>query len=501
MQTRQTTKAMAYALYRTVKLFTFLCCFAFISLSLPRNSEPTVLERVLTEGKITMISRNGPTTYFEGPEGFAGFEYELAAAFADYLGVRLEVVEEEDLGMMLHSIGSNIGDFAGAGLSVTEQRKQFVAFSPSYMEIKQQLLYQAGTSRPKTIEDLYDKQIVVIGNSSHEENLRKLKQSYPRLRWGIRHDLEMMELIEMVHAGEIDFTIVDSNAYDINSLLYPRARVAFDISEPEQLAWAFPLQKDASLLHKAEAFFKHIEKSDLIETATETYYGHVGELDFGGSLVFTNRLVSRLPKWKDKLKDAADETDLDWQLLAALSYQESHWNPRAVSHTGVKGFMMLTRTTSKEVGVTNRLNADQSIMGGARYFKRIYDRIPERISTPDRTWLALAAYNIGFGHLEDARVLTEHLGGNPDKWVEVKDNLLLLAKRKYYKFTKHGYARGWEAVDYVQNIRNFYNIIAWHEKSLYQQQLASLDQQSHYEEFSSVVTDAVRDLSTPSVEL
>ena len=161
--------------------------------------------------------------------------------------------------------------------------------------------------------------------------------------------------------------------------------------------------------------------------------------------------------------------------------------------------MMLTLNTAKDVGVKNRLNADQSIIGGAKYFKRIYDRIPERIADPDRTWLALAAYNIGFGHLEDARILTEHHGGNPDKWADVRENLLLLAKRKYYKFTKHGYARGWEAVGYVQNIRNFHSIIAWNEK----QKLEELDTnalaQQQFAQFSPVMTEAVKSIATSAM--
>ena len=161
---------------------------------------------------------------------------------------------------------------------------------------------------------------------------------------------------------------------------------------------------------------------------------------------------------------------------------------------------MLTLPTAKDVGVSNRLDAEQSIFGGARYFKRMLDKIPARIDNPDRTWLALAAYNMGFGHLEDARKLTEHFGGDPDKWVDVREHVLSLSKRKYYKHTNHGYARGWEAVEYVQNIRNFYNIVAWHQRGL-EQQLAQNDVAPTYPNFSKVVSEAVKTLSTPSAEL
>ncbi len=492
---------LLHSIRRAFKLALFLSTLVVLASPLEGSRIATSLEKVLSAGKITMISRNGPTTYYEGPEGLTGFEYVLGSAFAKHLGVELEIVEEEDLGLMLNSVGGPMGDFAAAGLSITERRKQRVAFATPYLEVTQKLVYRSGSIKPRTIEDLYDTQIVVIANSSHEENLQRLKKHYPKLRWEVRFDLEMMELLELVHLGEIEHTIVDSNAYDINSPLYPKARIAFDISEPEQLAWAFPKQTDKTLINEAETFFAGIKASGLIEDAKEAFFGHVGGLDYGGSILFTKRLDTRLPKWRDKLKQAADETGLDWQLLAALSYQESHWNPRAVSPTGVKGFMMLTLTTAKEVGVKNRLNADESISGGARYFKHIYDRIPEQIDDPDRTWLALAAYNIGFGHLTDARILTRQHGGNPDKWIDVRESLLLLSKRKYYKYTKHGYARGWEAVGYVHNIRNFYSIIAWHEKNRAQQLALNEQSEPEYSEFSPLVREAVRSISAPSAEL
>ena len=492
---------MLRPLRRALKLVVAMQLLVLLVVQLVSSSTPNQLQKVLNAGKIVMLSRNGPTTYYEGPSGLSGFEYELGNAFAKHLGVELEIVEEPDIGLMLNSLANQRGNFAGAGLSITNQRQTKVEFSTPYLEVTQKLVYRAGSRKPRSIEDLYDHPIVIIGNSSHEENLQRLKKKHPRLRWTLRFDLEMMELLELVHEGEIKYTIVDSNAYDINSPLYPKARTAFDISEKEQLAWAFPKQIDRTLIVEAQKFFEHVKETGFIDDAKEAFYGHVGGLDYSGSILFAKRLESRLPKWKDKLQKAAKETEQDWRLLAALSYQESHWNPRAVSHTGVKGFMMLTRTTAKEVGVSNRLNAEQSIQGGARYFRSIYNRIPERISDPDRTWFTLAAYNMGTGHLNDARILTEAHGANPDKWIEVREYVLLLSKRKYYKHTKHGYARGWEAVDYVHNIRNFHSIIEWHDNNQQQQLAQTKHEEPDYAEFSPLVIEAVRSLSTPANEL
>lgn len=488
----------ARMVFRTSKLM-FMGAFLFAAASfLVASRQPTTLESILVSGELHMVSRNGPTTYYEGPNGRTGFEYSIAKRFAKHLGVELVIHDIEDLGNMIDSVNQHKFHFAAAGLTVTEKRQQKVKFATPYLDITQQLIYQQGKDRPKTAEDLVGKKLVVIGNSSHSERLRQLQREYPQLAWEERHDVEMLDLLEMVHNGEVDFTVVDSNAYEMSETIYPRARVAFDISEPQQLAWAFPADEDDSLYNEATKFFDGIITAGVVDDAINTYYGHLGELDYSGAILFAHRLGSRLPKWEERLQAAGEKYDIDWHLLAALSYQESHWNPKAKSPTGVRGFMMLTLNTAKDMGVKNRLNADQSIEGGARYFKSIHGRIPDRIAEPDRTWLALAAYNVGMGHLEDARKLTEHHGGNPDKWTDVKENLHLLAKRKYYKFTKFGYARGWEAVDYVQNIRNFHTIIAWNEKEK-QQLLASSASDQQFAQLSPVVTEALKNITVTSL--
>ncbi|MFL0798999.1 MAG: membrane-bound lytic murein transglycosylase MltF [Agarilytica sp.] len=485
---------------RTIKLSIMLSLMVIAAGSLNTSRTATVLESIIASGEIHMISRNGPTTYYEGPNGYMGFEYSLAKKFADNLGVELVIHDLEDLGLMLDAVANDKIHFAAAGLTVTDKRKQTVNFSSPYLHVHQQLIYRVGQKKPSDVEDLLGKRIVVIANSSHSENLRMLQRQHPTLTWEERTDAEMLDLLELVHNGEADYTIVDSNAYELSESVYPRARVAFNMKdEAEQLAWAFPKLNDDSLFKEVEKFFNDEATTHLISDIKETYYGHLGELNYGGALLFSHRLDARLPKWEARLQDAADMYDLDWQLLAALSYQESHWNPKAKSPTGVRGFMMLTRATAKDMGVTNRLSADQSILGGAKYFKSIYSRIPERIAETDRTWLALAAYNIGLGHLEDARILTEHHGGNPDKWSDVSENLLLLSKRKYYKFTKHGYARGWEAVEYVQNIRNFHTIIAWNEKEKRQMLTANTITQQQFAQFSPVMTEAVKSIAVSAL--
>jgi len=475
-------------LARQIKLLTMA---AAISVPLVGSRMPTTLEQVQASGKLTVISRNGPTTYYEGASGYTGFEYSLAQAFAKRLGVELEIVEEEDLSRLIDNVGHK-GHFAAAGLTVTPRRQRDVAFSRPYMQVTQQVIYHASQRRPAGVADLVGKHILVVNGSAHAEKLRELQKDHPDLTWEERHDVEMLDLLEMVHNRKIDVAIVDSNAYALNTAVYPKAKIAFDLSEPEDLAWAFPTSNDTSLLDAANQFLTAMEQSGSLSDIRERFWGRTGEIGPNDALVFARRVEERLPQWRDKLQQAAYEHDIDWLLLAALSYQESHWNPKATSPTGVRGFMMLTLSTAKEMEVKNRLNADQSIQGGTRYFRKLLDRIPAGVTGQERIWLALAAYNIGFGHLEDARVLAQQHGANPNRWSDVKEYLPLLTKRQYYKHTKHGYARGQEAVDYVTNIRNFYTILAWND--LDRQQLASLavsEPDPQVKDFNSIVSETV----------
>jgi membrane-bound lytic murein transglycosylase F len=180
-----------------------------------------------------------------------------------------------------------------------------------------------------------------------------------------------------------------------------------------------------------------------------------------GSHTFTSNMRKTLPNYQQLIQQVAAEYQLDWHLLAAIAYQESHWNPLATSPTGVRGMMMLTLPTARELGVQDRLDPLQSLRGGARYLKNIKRRLPQRIAEPDLTWFALAAYNIGMGHLEDARVITQRQGRDPDVWVDVMAYLPYLQKSKYYEKARYGYARGSEPVTYVQNIRHYYSILQW----------------------------------------
>ena len=423
----------------------------------PQNS---LLEQVRNDGEIKVLTRNGPTTYYIGPQGPTGLEYELLQAFANHLGVKINIVVEDNLETMMDTVASGNVHIAAAGLTITKERKKLVRFTPSYQTITQQVIYRRGNQRPHNVEDLIDGHIEVIAKSSHAEKLNQFKFQFPDLSWDENAEIGSSELLNLVEEEVIDYTIADSNEVSLVRRYLPDVQVAFDLAEPEFIAWAMPKNNDDSLYNAAENFFNKIKNNGELKRLIALHYGHVRKYDYAGTPTYMRHIQGRLPTYQKAFYKAAEENQLDWRLLAAVAYQESHWNPQAVSPTGVRGIMMLTKVTAKQLGVRNRTDARQSIGGGARYVRAMYNKFAE-ISDPDRIWFALASYNVGYGHVKDAQMLTAKRGGDPEQWTDVKKTLPLLRKRKWYRQTKYGYARGGEPVHYVENIRSYYDILRW----------------------------------------
>lgn len=419
-----------------------------------------VLEQVQKAGVLKVVTRNAPTTFYQGPEGPVGPEYELARGFAEFLGVDLEIYTLDGAAPLLPEVGAGRADVAAAGLVATPGHEAHLAFGPVYREVTRQLVYRLGTLMPRGLDQVQGGRLEVAAGSSHAETLEALRLTLPGLTWLERPAADAQELLARVASGEIDYTLADSTAVLINRYFYPDIRAAFDLGEPQPVAWAFRAQ-DRSLVEAAEQYFDGVKASGRLADLLDRFFGHTERFDYVGTRSFLQHVESRLPRYRAWFEAAAAEYGLDWRLLAALSYQESHWNPRAVSPTGVRGLMMLTQRTAEAMGVADREDPESSIHGGARYLRKVIDRIPDRIPEPDRTWMALAAYNVGFGHLEDARRIAQGRGLDPDRWPHVRDSLPLLTQERWYSQTRFGYTRGWEPVRFVDNIRRYYEVMAW----------------------------------------
>lgn len=436
---------------------------AAIALVLVLNActpQRSILAQVLASGELHVITRNAGTTYYQGPHGPAGLEYQLLKRFADRLGVKLVITVPDSLNDILEKISKGDAQIAAAGLTVTKDREKLVRFSPSYQTITQEVVYNANKRKPANLDDL-DGIFEIIAHSSHSERLDELRNKHPNLSWIENRESDSTELLSLVSEGLIDYTVADSNEVAINRRFYPELKVAFNISAPQQLAWAFPRSADTTLYDQAVKFFTELKKSGELERILKNNYEHASNFDYNGTNTFLGQIHNRLPTYRGYFEEAANLYNFDWRLLAALSYQESHWRPLAVSHTGVRGIMMLTKATAKHLGVEERTDARESILGGARYLRALIDSLPSDIKEPDRTWIAVAAYNVGLGHIEDARQITHNRGENPNKWIDIKSSLPYLAKTKWYKKSRYGYARGWEPVRYVENIRSYYDILNW----------------------------------------
>jgi membrane-bound lytic murein transglycosylase F len=400
----------------------------------------------------------GPQIYLNSELGESGFDFEMAQRFADYLALPLEMIPYTNRKQLFAALKENKIDIIAAGIAKTPNRGQQFKLGPSLYKVNQVLVYKEGTPEPKDISTLSG-EITVMANSSSVNTLTKLQKDYPELMWNQVNNKDNEELFALIANGELIYTISDSNSLLINQRFLPELRAGMILEEKVEVVWLLPPKNSDHLMSQLLAFWHKERRAGTLEHLNEKYFGHVKRFDYVDTRAFIRAIDNILPEYRSFFEQYSGE--LDWRKLAAASYQESHWNPRARSPTGVRGMMMLTQPTAAYVGVADRLDAEQSIRGGAFYLKDMIERLPDTIPEAQRIWFAMASYNIGLGHVEDARRLTESMGMDPSAWRDVKKVLPLLQQSKYYKQTRYGYARGSEAVHYVDSIRRYYDTLVW----------------------------------------
>lgn len=421
---------------------------------------PGALEQILAQGAIRVATRNSPLAYYEGAAGPEGPEYELARAFAGYLGVRLELRTAATVPAALATVARNRAQVAAAGIVLGGVQPGRLHFGPVFQRIDQYVVYRVQDRLPQSPADLANRRIIVQRKSAHAAALEQLAPQVPGLTWSEVRAGDALDVLARVARGDADLTIADSIEFSLARHFFPDLRPAFRIAEAEAVAWAItPHGRD--LLPALEGFFATIEADGRLADILERNRRALVRFDRVDAASFVAGVRERLPRYQAWFQEAEAETGIDWRLLAAIGYQESRWDAAAVSPTGVQGLMMLTAETARRVGIADRNDPRQSILGGARYLGIIGTTIPERIPDPDRTWMTLAAYNVGYGHLEDARILTQRRGQDPDRWPDVRENLPLLAQERHYTTLKRGYARGWEPVGFVRNVQTYAELLRW----------------------------------------
>ncbi|MBI9076640.1 MAG: membrane-bound lytic murein transglycosylase MltF [Desulfatibacillum sp.] len=427
---------------------------SFQGCTLPDPSDSS-LERIMERGSITVLTRDALHTHYTYRNQQAGFDYDLARAFADHLGVGLKMrsVSQDKLMGLLKS---GKGDFVAAGFRVSPNRENLADYSEPYARSQVHIVAHKDNREIFSPEDLRNKSVYVRKGSAEEEALKRLRDT------GIPFEVisrkkTLDSLLSMVENRQIELTAAGDRTAGMYRRYHPSIQTCFPVGDPMPIAWAIAPGQPA-LRDAMNRFLEQAQKDGTLHAIQTRYFGDGTVHEYLDLRRFHNRMESRLPRYQDMIQDVAHEKDLDWRLIAAMMYQESHYDPYAVSHTGVRGLMQITQVTALEMGIENRLDPKQSIEAGADYLIKLMGMFPE-VPDQERLPLALASYNVGYGHVRDAMSVARDLDLNPLVWPSLEKALPLLRKRQYYANTRYGYCRGQEPVQYVNNVMTYYDIL------------------------------------------
>jgi peptidoglycan lytic transglycosylase F len=424
----------------------------------------TQLERIQDRGSLRVALIATPPLYFPDESLIRGYDYEIISAYAESINVELDIIRAETAVEIITLLKQGKAHIGIAGSLPTESDDE-ILYGQAYNKDKWYVIGHRDEELPKSLDEITPSTIIVAKKSKPSLVLSDLKKTHPDLFWLELPNGNTRQVLEQVNLGSFKLSVVSADIYTYYRYLYPDIKIAFTLPKQYSSHWLTDNSSDKSIYNSMNNFINHYRTDGRLERKHKSYFRHLNEFNYVDILYYLKRIETKLPNYITYFEKASSLNDFDARFIAAVSYQESHWNEKARSYTGVRGLMMLTQATAKRVGVENRLDPEQSVMGGAKYLNILKESLPEQIQEPDRSWMTLAAYNIGLGHLEDARVITESLGDNPNIWIDVEKHLPKLSKLKWYKKTRYGYARGHEPVKFVKRIRRYYDILR-----LYQQE-------------------------------
>jgi membrane-bound lytic murein transglycosylase F len=415
---------------------------------------------------LIVVVRPGPTTWFAGENGRpVGLDHDLIERFASEQKLPLMVVVAQNATQLMSKVGRGEAHIGAGGLfqlpppdaHATSSDGARVLWSDGYHSVEPVLVYNSDSYKPQSWSDLDGAAIAYAEHTGLEASIAAVRNAHPEVRWKPLDPPSADALIAQVSEGDVDYAIVASSDAAAMRNVYLDFDVAFPVGPRRELAWAVS-PGHPELRAAVDQFFKRLRADGTLARYAERYFGarDIERIDAG---IFRDRIDKTLPQYRPYFYEAQAQTGIEWRLLAAVAYQESQWDPVATSETGVRGLMQLTEDTARKLGVADRLDAKSSALGAARYLRELKEKLPARIGEPDRTWLALAAFNIGIAHLEDARILAQRQKLNPDLWSDVKKTLPLLAQQDYFLLAKNGYARGGMPVAFVDRVRAYYDVL------------------------------------------
>lgn len=448
----------AFALAAVVVLVAI--CGGCGKLKAPAIFERNALEQIRARGEVRVVTLNLPTCYYLGAQGTEGLEFDLATAYAAKLGVRLTMYPVANERALQAELAAGRADIAAASLTNTAEWSRVADAAEPYTLIPQLVVYHRNGVKPRETLQLESAKLAVRAGSPQERILQRLKATVaPTLQWEETAP-SLADPVEDVESGGAEYALTDEREFSFAHHLYPNVLVGFALPEKRPVQWLVRRGAPA-LLASVNTFFHELAASGRLPQMVQESSGDTRPFAYEESREFQSHVADRLPQFRGWFEAAATQSGIDWRLLAAVGYQESKWDPHAASDEGAVGIMMLTADTAQAMGIKDRTNPEQNIAAGARYLAQVREMIPERIAEPDRTWLTVAAYNVGFGHLEDARIIAQSRGKNPDSWADVRQVLPLLAQERWYDRAKRGYARGWEPVQFVDRIQRFLTLLEW----------------------------------------
>lgn len=445
-----------------VYFFIFGWISSVIYQSMQKEIRSATLTKIKDGGVLNVVLLNSASTYFIGSDGPKGFEYDLLNAYSKHLGVKLNITTVNTTKEALEFSKDPQIHIISAALSKTKEREKIYNFGPSYFEAQEQVVCHkkllVDGKFPSSVDDLAKLKISVGTDTGYSETIESLKTQGFDINATYTSDYSTEELIAQVDSNEIDCTILDANIYVLNQRYFSNIALAFDVSNRVQQAWILT-REIPELKEDMYSWLNTFTQSGDMTKLKDHYYSYVLFFDYYDTAIFSERIKSRLPQFEKYFQEASLKYQIPFSVLAALSYQESHWDPNAKSNTGVQGLMMLTQKTAEGLGIKDRTNPKESIFGGTKHLYDMKQAIPQEVAGEDRLKFALAAYNVGLGHILDAQKLAQQIGLNQNSWTDLKKVLPLLSQKKHHKTLKHGYARGSEAVKYVDAVYDYMNIL------------------------------------------
>ena len=441
----------------TISLFVSILFLYFNPLSLLEKND---YRRIMSKNEIVFATRIGPTTYYEIKEKKSGYGYDLMKAFADFLNVNLKVIIIDNVNEAYEKLNNREIDVI-SDIDIRNYNNQIVKFSYPYNRIDHYIIFNSKyTFSSENLSNLSNNTIHSIDSMTIKKNMKGINSNYPDIKIKFWKEKNIDELLKLLNDNEIQYMVMNSDELKLLKQYYPTLEIAFKIDSNEPQSWVLPINIGKTFENKISNFFKYmINENKLLNIYAKHFRNQ--QYSFVGIKIFLDDYLNIFPKYEFFFKKFAKEYELDWKLLASIGYQESKWKRDAVSYTGVKGLMMLTKNTANEMQIKDRTDPRESIMGGAKYLKLLLNKLPKEITKDDKVWYAVASYNIGLGHINDAIKLAKNDNVDYRKWPLIKPYILKLSQSKYYKHTKYGYARGWETVSYIQNIRQYYDILVF----------------------------------------